>query len=998
MKLNYARLGIFLILLVLSFLLLPQTSHAAIDKTEYIIENLQSHDIPNDDGSGLVISWKPLPKERRIIEYRIYRGITKDSLFYIGRIDVNVKTGVLADEMYFYDTDFNYFIDTSSRGKLRKEKGQGKDSPLYRGYPRDIKIVGPQLEHYDVLGVIPEKDFYYHSRKTEQIADGDTTVYAGLKLREFQQLPKKLIPDHEYFYTVVAVNEARRYFPHAKPVLGIPRENSPEKTQEFYAVYVQDKNRLQFEWSLPTFTDDMFYHRVYMMKKKDLDKFDEYLEYLDEVEKNDLAMKNDSTITALDRTVENPAELIFQRYSGYPYIPVKTLSINPVNGKIIGERKYPNIFTGEEYEVDVDIDVDNIEDHCFVFSLYDQATYETFSDVSFVEIIDSSVLPVIPPFKVIDRESDKGDYNTVMWGKPVVYLTNSSYLNEDKTRLQVNYECKTNNDYKVRNIFFTVFDEEGKEIDRINEFFLDNKIKVKLPKDSDKSQTLFFEMKFKCNKDIGDDYILTQTLAFDEKSKSLYPGNVFLGDEDLLENSYYIYKHNYFDQEWRISKKVVGTQREIFDNVRYLNSHFKIVKHFDADKKLFLFSPSFSIRHIEGKPDETIGSNLFPSEIEKNLKAYEDEIAKLTVSKDTLNTQEEIDQVDEDIKSYREQIELMTTNPILKEADSFKNSKKRLKFLDKIRHFAKNTFEYKIVKTDGKGHFSESDIYVRTKVTSADEKDKYAAYFTGFGKNHFTPRSNWFKKKMLPALIASLLFGMLVFVMIGKAKKGHNLFVRPIAGIEEIDNAIGRATEMGKPILFVPGLAGISDVATLAGLAILGKVAKKAAEYDTKILVPCRDYLVLPIAQEIVKEAHYEAGRPDTFDKSSVFFITTTQFAFVAGVNGIMIREKTATNFYMGMFWAEALLMTETGSTTGAIQIAGTDAVTQIPFFITTCDYTLIGEELYAASAYLAREPLQLGTLKAVDYFKLIVLIFVISGTILSTTHLTFLINAFPEK
>jgi hypothetical protein len=173
---------------------------------------------------------------------------------------------------------------------------------------------------------------------------------------------------------------------------------------------------------------------------------------------------------------------------------------------------------------------------------------------------------------------------------------------------------------------------------------------------------------------------------------------------------------------------------------------------------------------------------------------------------------------------------------------------------------------------------------------------------------------------------------------------------------------------------------------------------KKAAEYDTKILVPVRDYIVLPIAQEIVKEAHYEAGRPDTYDKQSVFFITTAQFAFVAGVNGVMIREKTATNFYMGMFFAESLIMTETGSVTGAIQIAGTDAVTQIPFFITTCDYTLIGEELYAASAYLAREPLMLGTLKAQDYTKFLILVFIIAGSVLSTLHLTFLINAFPEK
>jgi len=59
----------------------------------------------------------------------------------------------------------------------------------------------------------------------------------------------------------------------------------------------------------------------------------------------------------------------------------------------------------------------------------------------------------------------------------------------------------------------------------------------------------------------------------------------------------------------------------------------------------------------------------------------------------------------------------------------------------------------------------------------------------------------------------------------------------------------------------------------------------------------------------------------------------------------------------------------------GSIQIAGTDQVSQLPFFVVACDYTLLGEELYAASAYLGREPLLLGTLKAQDYLKAIVLV-----------------------
>jgi len=105
----------------------------------------------------------------------------------------------------------------------------------------------------------------------------------------------------------------------------------------------------------------------------------------------------------------------------------------------------------------------------------------------------------------------------------------------------------------------------------------------------------------------------------------------------------------------------------------------------------------------------------------------------------------------------------------------------------------------------------------------------------------------------------------------------------------------------------------------------------------------------------------------------------------------MMVREKPATNFFLGMFWAESLILAETGATTGAIQIAGTDAVHQLPFFITACDYTLIGEELYAASAYLSREPLLVGSLKGQDYGKLAVLFLVLIGSAL------LLLSALPQ-
>jgi len=95
-----------------------------------------------------------------------------------------------------------------------------------------------------------------------------------------------------------------------------------------------------------------------------------------------------------------------------------------------------------------------------------------------------------------------------------------------------------------------------------------------------------------------------------------------------------------------------------------------------------------------------------------------------------------------------------------------------------------------------------------------------------------------------------------------------------------------------------------------------------------------------------------------------------------------MVREKPATNFLIGSFFAESLILAETGQSVGAIQIAGTAELAQLPFFVTACDYTLIGEELYAASAYLSREPLLLGTIKAQDTIKAILMIVMALGIV----------------
>jgi len=286
------------------------------------------------------------------------------------------------------------------------------------------------------------------------------------------------------------------------------------------------------------------------------------------------------------------------------------------------------------------------------------------------------------------------------------------------------------------------------------------------------------------------------------------------------------------------------------------------------------------------------------------------------------------------------------------------------------------------------------DYYYKARAkTATGTSSDFSEVAVGQAKN------NWLHTGKLNIGAATLFFILLVLYFILAARKGKELYVRPIPGIAAVDEAIGRATEMGRPILFVLGIGTAADLATIAGFTILARVAKMTAEYQTKVLVPVRDPVVLAVAQETVKSAYLEAGRPDAYDEKNIFFVTAMQFPFVASVCGIMLREKTATHFYMGKFYAESLILAETGTLTGAIQISGTDEVPQLPFFVAATDYTLIGEELYAASGYLSREPLLLGPLKAQDYTKAILMVLLGVGAIgvtfgwdlilnLLTTHL----------
>ncbi len=248
-----------------------------------------------------------------------------------------------------------------------------------------------------------------------------------------------------------------------------------------------------------------------------------------------------------------------------------------------------------------------------------------------------------------------------------------------------------------------------------------------------------------------------------------------------------------------------------------------------------------------------------------------------------------------------------------------------------------------------------------------------------------TPGAEWIDSTKINVLVVLMLFFAVLFYYIAQARRGKRWRFRTIPGLVAIEEAIGRATEMGKGVLYVPGVQDIDDIQTIASMIILANVARMTAKYETHLSVPTNAPAVYTVADEVVKSSYQDVGRADAYSPDMVRYVTTEQFAYVAAVNGMMLRERPAANLLLGAFFAESLLLAETGHSIGAIQIAGTANVHQMPFFVVACDYTLIGEEYYASSALLSNEPLLLGSLKASDIVKLILITVILIGCILAT-------------
>ena len=912
-----------LILLVLAGISCLFASAALAGK----ISEFSATDMPDDDGTGVILKWKPLSKENRVIKYNVYRGVSPDSLFLLTYLEVDPKLGVLAPYLYYYDSGDQPLAEfEGSPMKLKKESDQKPGSPLFKKFPLDSEVLSTILDRYSIFAITKASHLHKHSAAIQM----QDKRFSGLKLTQLDGIYAIPQEGFTYYYTVAAVNERGRVFGTAEVQSVVPVDNPPDATAIVHASYITETGQMNFEWYPPTGASDISAWQGWLV----------------------------------------PTEILLegkQLPENWAQRGIQVFEIPNLTGSSV--YYHSEEFAGEKYDP---------ARYTAVLSYLDYADQMAAVPANTFRHLSQDALPQLPEFRVMDKANDKGDNMLVSFGKPLAYISLAEFTNKKHNRIKLNYDISENENYTVDKVRFVFKTKDKEEIGTVIENYVDKVIYLNIPPQHKLIKHIHAEIAvMMLHKSEYETEIVSQEVVYNEYFRRYQPQSTFVDGVDISKLYFDVLHESKLDWDFSPGIRANALTRTYDHTIPFEDVVFRPISGYDAKSGRFLFDVRLGIANDTERGiyfDIPIFRDVFKQEMEgrqQNIQELEAQLAGLARPDEELEMQ---------LEMAKAEYDFILNHPAYKEAEAATSDKEWRKIMLSWREKAQRSYQYRLLATDTKGAFQLSEVY-------ADAA----------GNTWFHPISQWFDTTKTLTLIATFLMVILVIYAIIVTRK-KEVYIRPIAGLQELDNAIGRATEMGRPVMFVPGWGSLGDVCTIASLMILAQVAKKTAEYDIRLINPHCDYMVLPLAQEIISTSYSEVGRPDSYSQNDIFYISDDQFPFCAGVNGITVRERVATIFYMGFFNAEALLLTETGNQAGAIQIAATDAVTQVPFFITTCDYTLIGEEFYAASAYLSRNHEMVSMLKAQDYFKLFIILGIVVGTILSTLHISGFIHAFPME
>jgi hypothetical protein len=237
----------------------------------------------------------------------------------------------------------------------------------------------------------------------------------------------------------------------------------------------------------------------------------------------------------------------------------------------------------------------------------------------------------------------------------------------------------------------------------------------------------------------------------------------------------------------------------------------------------------------------------------------------------------------------------------------------------------------------------------------------------------------------LSILFLLLCLGLLLFYIFSN-RMPVKISMRAIQAFRHFRREVDLAVEAGKRLHISLGRGSINELpggAAFIGLTILDRCARAASNSDRPPVTTSGDGVITILSQDTLQSTYRSLATEERYDPTSAQLTGLTPMAYAAGTMPAIHDEYVSANILAGHFGTEVALLTEAGERSHTLTVGGSDSISAQAVLYATSDEPLLGEELYAAGAYLGEGIAHTASLRMQDILRWVLVVAIVFGAIL---------------
>ncbi len=228
-----------------------------------------------------------------------------------------------------------------------------------------------------------------------------------------------------------------------------------------------------------------------------------------------------------------------------------------------------------------------------------------------------------------------------------------------------------------------------------------------------------------------------------------------------------------------------------------------------------------------------------------------------------------------------------------------------------------------------------------------------------------------------------VLFAAALLLVLALPKGRRTPRLRVIPALRRLYRLIGLSVEDGTRLLLSLGPGDLitkNGAPALAGFALLRHLTTRTSLSDRPPVAVAGDAALALLAQDTMEASYRTAGAAEFYQPTSGRVAGLTPFSSIAGTMPIVRDENVSTAVLMGHFGVEAALLADAAERGNSLLVGSSDDLAAQAALYASATEALIGEELFAADAYLEGSPARVASLTVQDVLRWLIIAAILVG------------------